>query len=64
MPPVILGASRTKAGVPQEDTSSLWKLAPRISVAHSTEVRVLQGGPQKPRKTPAMIVAAFTHSCM
>ena len=46
------------------DTSSLWKLAPRISVAHSTKVRVLQGGPQKPRKTPAMIVAAFTHSCM
>ena len=59
MPPVILGASRTKAGVPQEDTGSLCKLAPRISVAYSTEVRVLQGGPQKPRKTPAMIFAAY-----
>lgn len=41
VPPVIPGISRTKAGVPQEDTGSLWKLAPRISVAHSTEVRVL-----------------------
>lgn len=41
MPPVIPGASRIKAGVLQEDTGSLWKLAPRISVAQSTEVRVL-----------------------
>ena len=50
MPPMIPGASRTKAGVTQEDTWSCWKLSLRVSAAHSTEVGVLQGGPQKLRK--------------
>lgn len=33
VPPMIPGASRTKAGGRQEDTCSCWKLSPRMSAA-------------------------------